>query len=355
MSSPHPTRRHFTRSFAAALTLPRLSALAQLAPQPTLRFSVFSLFQPQRLTIHSTEPLLLRLDQQPPQPIPANMLLQLQTLPNDRLQLAYTPTQTSVATHAFTLSSLAGTAAPFTLAVPPPALHGTIQRSYHGTLRVQNLRRVLTALASILHAESPPGPAATYLQVQAIVSRSFLRSAATGHHGFDFCDTTHCQFLREPPPLTSPIYAAIRDTRSLRLTFNAAPFPAMYSRSCGGRTRTLAELGLPISTYPYYAVDCPFCLHYPERWERPFTSTPDTERDRLARNRIYGWSTLPSNSFTPSENQSGPILEGRGIGHGIGLCQRGAAALAANLIPSLQNPTAPQILALYYPNTALSA
>ena len=29
--------------------------------------------------------------------------------------------------------------------------------------------------------------------------------------------------------------------------------PAMYSRSCGGRTRTLAELGLASCGYPYYA------------------------------------------------------------------------------------------------------
>ena len=118
----------------------------------------------------------------------------------------------------------------------------------------------------------------------------------------------------------------------------------MYSRSCGGHTRTLAELGLPVASYPYYAVTCPYCSQHPEQWQRQLDSIPHTEHERLALNRIQGWSTLPSNTFT----QTGTLLEGRGIGHGIGLCQRGAAAMAA------EGLTPRQILTHFYPNTTIN-
>jgi hypothetical protein len=130
---------------------------------------------------------------------------------------------------------------------------------------------------------------------------------------------------------------------NLHLTFEDRPLAAMYSRSCGGRTHTLADLGLPTANYPYYAVDCPFCLEHPEHWRREIDNVPRSERERLAFNRIHGWSTLPSNNFI----QEGATQQGRGIGHGIGLCQLGAAALAA------RSHTADPILAHFYPNTTI--
>jgi len=60
-----------------------------------------------------------------------------------------------------------------------------------------------------------------------------------------FCDLTHCQFLREPPPDDSAAAMAARETRGIVLTFEDKPFAPMFSRSCGGHTRTPAELGLP--------------------------------------------------------------------------------------------------------------
>lgn len=203
---------------------------------------------------------------------------------------------------------------------------------------------VETATASIVHAESPPKAPLAYLQAQAIVSRSFLYAADTGHHGFDFCDTTHCQFLREPPTESSAAFIATHATMRLHLTFEGRPFAAMYSRSCGGRTRALAELGLPIKNYPYYSIECPFCLEHPERWRREIDKVPVAERERLAFNRVYGWFALPSNNFA----RYGATLDGRGIGHGIGLCQLGAAALAT------RGHTAESILAHFYPNTMVS-
>ncbi|HEY6413836.1 MAG TPA: SpoIID/LytB domain-containing protein [Edaphobacter sp.] len=351
------SRRHFTRTLAAALALPRLANSQTTLYRPPLRrprFSVFSLFQPQRLTFRSEAPLILHLNQTDAATefhrIPSATLVQIRTLSGDRLEVALD--NLTVEANAIRLTSTSGEDAAFTLAVPPPALHGTIHRQFQATVEVRSalnqLQTILTmdaeaATASIVHAESPSEAPLAYLQAQAIVSRSFLIAADTGHHGFDFCDTTHCQFLRESPPKGSPAFVATRATMNLHLTFEDRPFAAMYSRSCGGRTHTLADLGLHTANYPYYAVDCPFCLEHPEQWRREIDKAPRSERERLAFNRIHGWSTLPSNDFL----QDGATQQGRGIGHGIGLCQLGAAALAA------RSYTADTILAHFYPNTTI--
>ena len=190
--------------------------------------------------------------------------------PNNHLEIVLNGK--SILTDSLHLTSTSGEAATFTLAVPPPSLHGTITRQYQGTLEVhaaaQSLTPIVsiateTAVASIVLAESPPNAPQSFLETQSIVSRSFLLAATTGHTGFDFCDTTHCQFLREPPPPDSPATIATRATRDLHLIFEDRPFAAIYSRSCGGRTHTLAELGLPVTNYPYYAVIVPSAANTP--------------------------------------------------------------------------------------------
>jgi hypothetical protein len=94
----------------------------------------------------------------------------------------------------------------FLLAVPRK-----IERRFRGQLRLTasavGLRAVVrmsleTAVASIVAAESPPNAPPRFLEAQAVASRSYLLSGAR-HRGFDFCDTTHCQYLREPAPAES--------------------------------------------------------------------------------------------------------------------------------------------------------
>ncbi len=97
------------------------------------------------------------------------------------------------------------------------------------------------------------------------------------------------------------------------------------------------------SDYPFYAVTCQYCLRHPELWTRTLPLAPKNESARIAWNRTHGWSAIPSNTHT----KLGDTLQGQGTGHGVGLCQLGAADLAA------QGQTAAQILAHYYPNTTL--
>jgi stage II sporulation protein D len=252
-------------------------------------------------------------------------------------------------------------AATFQLAVPDK-----IKRKYRGTLSVTaegtSLSPVVTmdietAVASIVAAEYSAGTPIEALKAQAVASRSYLVGGG-GRHGknFDFCDTTHCQFLRQSPEDSSAAARATRETAGLVLVFKDAVVPAMYSASCGGHTYSLASLGIESGGYPYYAVECEYCRRNPESWVRTLTKTDagelgslPSEVARLKLVRRLGWTAVPSNSYseTPSIEAGQVEISGVGRGHGVGLCQRGAAEMAR------RGEDFQSILRHYYPNTTL--
>ena len=255
------------------------------------------------------------------------------------------------------VASRANGSVDFEIAVP-----GKISRQYRGTLEIKPADGALvpvvtmdleTAVASVVWAESTPGEPLEALKALAIAARSYFVAGKGRHRIFAFCDTTHCQFLREPPPAESPAAKAAAATRGLVLAYQLKPFAAMYTRSCSGRTRTPGELGIPDGPYPYYSVDCRYCRQHPSRWQSQ-VSVPDAvalrnsgESARLRINRLRGWNFVPSNNFN-TRNQGGRVvLDGTGSGHGIGLCQAGATAMAE------AGANFRDILAHYYPNTTV--
>ena len=296
---------------------------AQAQSETTVRIAVLTLFHPKILTLTVSIPTPAQLD-------------------------GHLQTVTTVTLH--TPQTLTLPYSAVTLTVP-----GKLTRTYRGaptvTTQHGSLLPVLTmdtelAVASIVAAEAPPNAPFEALKAQAIASRSFLLATPHGR-AYDATDTTYDQFLRSPPAASSPAARATAATRHVVLTWQPAPgapprlVRAMYARSCGGHTRPHPSASP--ADYPFYAVACAFCLRHPERWSRPATPAPSTEAARIAWNRTHGWSALPSNTYT----QTAGTLAGQGTGHGIGLCQLGAADLAAH------GQTAPQILAHYYPNTTL--
>jgi peptidoglycan hydrolase-like amidase len=201
----------------------------------------------------------------------------------------------------------------FVLSVP-----GEIERRFRGELEVRAEAGTLVAVvamdrevavASAVAAESPPGASIEALKAQAVVTRSYYTAARGRHHGFDFCDTTHCQFLREPPPPDALAAIAAERTRGMVLGYRGATVATLFSASCGGRTCALAnpEPG----EYPYFAVDCVYCRRGP----RVRCSYCDPR--------------------------------GEGAGHGFGLCQTGAKGMAA------AGATFREILRHYFPNAEL--
>ena len=245
----------------------------------------------------------------------------------------------------------------FVLSVP-----GKIERRYRGTLDVKIADGVLVpvvnmeleaAVASVVYAESLAGTPIEALKAQAVVTRSYFLAGAGRHTEFDFCDLTHCQFLREAPPRGSPAALAAEATRDLIITYREKPVAAMFTRSCGGRTLTPADIGISSGAYPYFSVVCDFCHKNPVRWNRRVSPKDAAilsnhhEVERLAVGRRLGWDAVPSNNFTMHERGTDVILEGAGQGHGVGLCQRGASAMAE------EGAEFRKIINHYFPNTSL--
>lgn len=252
-----------------------------------------------------------------------------------------------------------GQAAEFVLAVP-----GRIRRQYRGTLAVKAIGGVVvpiismdleTAVASVVQAESAVDAPLEALKAQTVVTRSYFTAGKGRHHDFDFCDLTHCQFLREPPNPESAAAIATAATRGLVILFEEKPIAAMFTRSCGGHTRTPSELGIPSNAYPYFSVLCDYCYKNPSRWTRRI-SEQEAERllgkgeaGRLAVDRRLSWNAIPSNNFTARKEDGAVILKGAGQGHGVGLCQRGAKAMAEGGVGFRE------IISHYFPNTVLNS
>lgn len=345
------------RSLCTALVCLSLPLAAPSQPQ-TVRIGVLGIFHPQQLTLAPDESggLLVSAGAQQIflQKRSVCSLLQIRAANDTLLLICGGKEIQSKELHAVGRNQQP---VKFFLAVP-----GKIRRRYEGILELKARNGELipvvtmdleTAVASAVEAETVPGTPLEALKAQAIVSRSYFTAGGRRHANFDFCDLTHCQALREPPREDSPAREAASATRNLVITFNGKPIAAMFARSCGGRTRTAEEIGLPQVEYPYYSVACDVCSKSPFRWTREVSSEEAAllflrgENGRLAVCRRLGWNTVPSNHFTAREQDGEVVLQGAGQGHGLGLCQRGARGMAE------QGSSYRKILTHYFPNTKL--
>lgn len=229
------------------------------------------------------------------------------------------------------------------------------------------------------------------------------------HTGFDVCSDDHCQRYQGQGRITSPnVDAAIEATRGLVLTYRGRICDARFSKCCGGRLEEFATCWQP-RIMPYLiGVDDPFCSNVAPQvlaqvlngfdrdttpdyfsWSVSYSQTELSElvkrrsgidfgtitdlipltrgvSGRISRLKIVGskqsriigkellirrWlsqSHLYSSNFTVERSGSHFILHGCGWGHGVGLCQIGAANMAAHGYDFRQ------ILAHYYPNAKIS-
>ena len=142
----------------------------------------------------------------------------------------------------------------------------------------EELRAVLRAdleeaVAAITEAESAPAAGLEARKAQAVIARSWLLANRRRHGAYDYCDTTHCQVWKEARP--SPAAAA---TRGVVVTYRGRVFAPAYCGSCGGRTKTAAEVGWSAEPYPYFAVACEVCRREEPGWERRLPELPERER-----------------------------------------------------------------------------
>ncbi len=336
-----------------------IAARAQQAAQAQqeIRFSVLGLFHPGELVLEQASPQVLSISAMG-DAVARTFVLNGE--PGHR-QILFHAEGGRVAAGPqsaanWTVAARDGGAIAFRLTVP-----GRFHRIYRGRLSViarsGKLVAVVTmdretAVASIVAAEMEDNSPIEALKAQAVVARSFLLAGAR-HQDFDFCDTTHCQFVKSPPPVGGRISSAVRSTRGLVIAYRDKPLGAMYSSRCGGQTRSLRDIGMePGEGYPYFAVPCAWCQRHPFVWRSKIGKSshapePGDERRRIAEVRQWGWSTIPGNDFKATADSAGWQLEGHSVGHGVGMCQYGAMGMASS------GASFREILAHYYPNTSL--
>jgi stage II sporulation protein D len=249
-----------------------------------------------------------------------------------------------------------------------------------------------TYVAGVLAGEGATLKSPAALEAMAVVARTWAVGSRGRHRarGFDFCSLTHCQFFRLP----SELGEAARKTSGMVLKYRGQPVDAYYSAHCGGATEAAGDVW-PDRAAPYLqSVVDPYCVKSAHsNWQRVMrlekveailrdklriafngglrnlrvvrksasgraltlraeggTGRPiDANEFRYAINRALGWNTLKSSLFTVERRDGSLVFTGRGLGHGVGLCQVGAEQMGQMGIAYQK------ILAHYFPGTKVAA
>ncbi len=368
-----------------------LPARASLSPRmqlpETLRIGVLTRFQPQEVTLAAgSQPTTLHLDDRPVALPPGRPC----RVARDAGGLALWCGVQRLAAG----TRLTATAEDVTVEVA--GRRTRLRRQFRGTLMVtageKHLHLVVTqpleaVVAAVVSAELSPEAPPEAARALAVVVRSYLANHVGRHagHGFDFCDSTHCQLFfgehwarweagRETGGALSALgKQAAADTQGEILwEADGGLSDAYYTACCGGRTTTPAvAFGTDQSSAIPTGVRCQWCregrffawtrrvdrrtlahallpeLAATESWSIAVAGrTPDgfvtgvvinagsrhitmpNHRFRHMVGQRLGWNLVLSNRYAIEPQGEWLVLRGQGFGHQVGLCLSGAIAQA---------------------------
>jgi len=221
------------------------------------------------------------------------------------------------------------------------------------------------------------------LKAQAVIARTYAlyQRMTAGDSRFDLTSSVLHQSYKGNAADTRIAYAVLHTEREV-LTYKGNLIEALYHSTCGGKTEDSAEVFG--KSYPYLRPVESNCAISPYWiWERKipaeeiekalnivgikriaiktYTSTKRVKTVDITHNggtvnmkatdlrKMLGWSRLPSTNFEVSSDVDNFIFEGRGYGHGVGLCQWSALEMARN------GKDYREILSFFYPGTVISA
>lgn len=261
-------------------------------------------------------------------------------------------------------------------------------------------------LMSVISSEMKSSASIELLKAHAVISRSWLKARLkdhkSGHEHFDVCADDHCQrYQGLTMAVGDDVCRAIDRTWGQVLEYGGDICDTRYSKCCGGRTELFSTCWEDVDLPYLQSVEDPFCdcenssilsqvlndydLHTADfhDWTVQYTTDELSELVRtrtgidfgtivaleavergpsgrikylritgtlreevigkeLAIRKALSSSHLKSSAFEIEKSHDGFVLKGRGWGHGVGLCQIGAAAMAA------QGYDYRQILSHYY-------
>ncbi|MBV8530597.1 MAG: SpoIID/LytB domain-containing protein [Candidatus Eremiobacteraeota bacterium] len=263
---------------------------------------------------------------------------------------------------------------------------GTFQRLDDGQIvDIVDLEEYLYSVVSREMPASWPGAA---LGAQAICARTYVLQRSDPRRSYDLVPSEVDQVYEGIAGETPAGVAAVDATRTGVLAFGAGFAQIAYSSCCGGHTESSSDAWGNASIPYLEGVVCTSCSASPNyRWTRsldlnaiavrlsqqlPLGSGLDdvriVARDGSGRARSFelvtdrgsalvsgsafrrgvGLRVLPSLLLADVRRDGGALLvDGAGLGHGVGLCQWGARGMA------LTGRGAPDILTFYFPGTVL--
>ncbi|MDQ2680747.1 MAG: SpoIID/LytB domain-containing protein [Candidatus Eremiobacteraeota bacterium] len=274
-------------------------------------------------------------------------------------------------------------------------------RPYRGTFSMLGSGQVVSIvpleeyLYSVVSKEMPRSWPRAALEAQAILARTYVLQRSNPNRDYDVVPSEADQVYGGIASETVQSVAAVTTTNDRVLRYSGDFAQVSYSSCCGGHTENIAD-AWGGKGFPYLAgVRCPYCTDSPDyRWSRELalnalsrafaaeidplgaiTSIEVAQSDGSGRARTIGISgtngsvRIPGNALrsrlgarvvrsllireislsAPSAEQAGQtvVIEGSGLGHGVGLCQWGARGMG------LQNRSAKDIIGFYFPNTEI--
>lgn len=253
-------------------------------------------------------------------------------------------------------------------------------------------------VTAVLNAEAAPGEPPQSMRALAILARTYALNgrhytAAQGHLPADLCDSTACQAMRLEPA-SQAIEEATQATAGETLWFGAHRAETFFSQSCGGITEDAGAVWPQLRGLPYLrSHPDPYCLRKDtaawhtevqlarfsaiaraEGWRVPakIVAARVIERStshralrvqfedsdgaataisasalRFGIGRALGWDRVRSDAYELGVRNDALVFDGRGHGHGVGLCQQGATQMAS------EGKSTREILAFYFPGTTV--
>ena len=236
-------------------------------------------------------------------------------------------------------------------------------------------------IAGVVMAEGGIGKNKEYFKTQAIIARTYMYRYFDKHLSdrYNLCDDTHCQAFNGLSSDSLINLAAMETKDMVILDRDNTLIMAAFHSNCGGETSASEDVWL--SSQPYLkSVADPYCFtSRSATWEKRVsisdwiglmkksgfegrTDDPAAflfiQKSRQADYRIDSFKiplrtirselNLRSAYFSVIPEGDSVILRGKGYGHGVGLCQEGAMAMAE------QGLRYQQIIDFYYSGVTIS-
>lgn len=233
-------------------------------------------------------------------------------------------------------------------------------------LSIVNVIDMDNYLMGVVESEGGGGKHLEYYKAQAVISRTYALKHQHKHKkdGYQLCDQVHCQAYHNMMRFTPTIEAAVKATSGEFMvdTVSNNLVDGYFHANCGGQT-SKADYVWNVDVPYLQPFKDTFCIHTVQAtWTKRI---PKTEwrnylvnnfhypiQDSLYREMIYTFEQderkafflspqlgiplrdiryqfkLRSTFFSCYPDGEDVVLEGKGYGHGIGMCQEGAMGMA---------------------------